>query len=170
MARKDAVFGVVIFLCFAPFTYIEVNKAVHLMADGLHAEGIVVELRGGRKRLSKTHAGVEFVTYPSLSPVVRYVDADGKDQLYLSDLGSTNPKYDVGDSVPIIYLRDHKDVRIDSFEEVWLPAIILGIFAFSPLVILILPFSKVVSIRETQSFRRKPPSLGDQNAQDPDGY
>ena len=84
------------------------------------ATGTVTEMR-----TSQGHDGND-LTY---APVFRFIDDSGQGHTVASSLYQSPPAFQVGDSVPVLYLpANPQSARINTFGQVWFIPIFLGIF------------------------------------------
>jgi hypothetical protein len=85
------------------------------LTDGVHAEGVVVDVVERPARRGKTY-----------HPVVRFHDGD-ETLTFKSNVGTGTNSYQIGETVPVLYLPDEPDkATIDKFSHLWLGPILLG--------------------------------------------
>jgi len=83
-----------------------------------HASGTVIEMREEKDK----HGIVRY------APTCRFQDSTGVQHTVSSRLFEAPPAFHVGESVPVLYLGSSpQTARIDSFGEIWLLPIFLGI-------------------------------------------
>lgn len=91
----------------------ELYQVKKFVANGKHADGVIIEMKKGPSKLAKHH------------PVVRFKTKDGRTIEFSPGNGSNPPMYDVNDHVPVVYNGDYPNVAvINSFIEIWLAPII----------------------------------------------
>ena len=91
----------------------ELYQVKMFLANGEHADGVVIEMNKGSSKLAKYH------------PIVRFQTKDGRTIEFSPGNGSNPPMYDVNDHVRVIYNKEYPDVAvINSFIEIWLAPII----------------------------------------------
>lgn len=114
LAIKLLAVGVILILAGVPF-FIQVRK---FNASAIRAPGKIVEL--DRQQMGKD------VSY---FPVFSFVDRAGASHVIHSKLGSSHPRYAVGDAVEVLYPADDPEqARLNSFFTVWMwPVIFAGI-------------------------------------------
>jgi hypothetical protein len=82
------------------------------------ADGTVIDLLGERDSDGDT------IYYPR----VRYVTRSGNPVEFTGSVGSSPPAFDVGEPVSVLYdPAEPEKARIDSFVQLWFPALILGV-------------------------------------------
>jgi len=68
-------------------------------------------------------------------PVFSFVDDSGKKYIVKSTFGSYPPKYEIGESVSVLYdPYNPQHAKIDSFEILWLTSILPFILSVPPLI------------------------------------
>ena len=91
----------------------ELYQVKQFVANGEHADGVIIEMNKGPGKIAKYH------------PFVRFQTKDGRTIEFSPGNGSNPPMYDVNDHVPVVYNEDYPDVAvINSFIEIWLAPII----------------------------------------------
>ncbi len=92
----------------------------HFIRVARTATGIVTEMR-----TSQGHDGND-LTY---APVFRFTDDSGQGHTVASTLYQSPPAFQVGDSVPVLYVpANPQSARINTFGQIWFIPIFLGIF------------------------------------------
>ncbi len=117
-----------IVLVIAAGTGIERALFVH---SSLKAEGVIVGLSPVRPYRSNT----------SWRPVFQFTAEDGRSFTVLSNIGQRPSPWKQGEHVAVLYQADHpENAHIDSFGELWMPQVILGVVgaAFSSITLLVL--------------------------------
>jgi hypothetical protein len=90
----------------------------HDIATAARADGIVTDLIVDRDSDGETY-----------HPHVRFVTAKGEPVEFTSSVGSNPAGFDIGEHVTILYdPSDPQGARIDSFVQLWLVPIIVGVF------------------------------------------
>lgn len=96
----------------------------HIMSHGTHTQGEVVDLiRRPRKigELSSSYA---------MAPVVRFMDQDGKSQLYYSTSYRTPAGYSIGETVELWYIPGIPYEAILKNKDEWILSIAFSVFGF----------------------------------------
>lgn len=145
MVKVVKIIGAVILLCSAGplgFGLYSFNKTGNFLEDAVKVSGSVVEL-------APRDSGDGKMYYPVFS----FEDLYGHARLLYSGCGSYPPKYDIGDTVSILYNPNNpKEARIDSFMSLWVGSIIGGILggpiAFMGILLL---FAAPVVIRKVSN-------------------
>ena len=117
----------------------------------VHTEGRVVELR--------ERSGDNGSTF---SPVFTYHDSRGEEHRMDSTVSSDPPRYEVGQSVPVLYRPDRPlDARINDFHSIWGLPFVTGIIAALDLTVafIIWFWPSIARIfRRRSSCKSSPPS------------
>jgi hypothetical protein len=94
------------------------NKTRLFVARATTAQGVVTDLVVVRDK----DGGSD--TY---KPEVKFSTGDGKEIVFTSSFSSRPPAYDVGETVPVLYLpRQPQEARINGFGSLWLGCVILA--------------------------------------------
>jgi hypothetical protein len=97
------------------------SRSVAFKKTAVEAQGAVVELKEGSGGGPGNHHTVYY-------PVVRFADKAGQDHTLYSSSGSYPPAYEVGERVSVLYdPANPKEAKINSFSNLWLWPLILGI-------------------------------------------
>jgi hypothetical protein len=92
----------------------------NLTRDGATAEGQVIKLK---ESAATEDSGITY------TPVISY-EVYGQTHVFTSNVSSDPPAYNVGDRVNVVYeVANPAKARIDSWRELWLLPVILGISA-----------------------------------------
>ena len=95
------------------------NRTVQFKKTAVEVQGAVIELKEGS---SSDHS------HPVYYPIIRYADTAGQEHTLYSGTGSFPPAYAVGDRVSVLYNpANPKDAKVNSFSDLWLLPLILGI-------------------------------------------
>ncbi len=87
-----------------------------------HAQGTVIRMDSTTEKSNGSAPDTNQRVY---APTFQFQDAAGNQRIVTSGLYSSSPTFHVGDSVPVLYLRSHpQSARIDSFDELWWPALV----------------------------------------------
>ncbi len=103
------------------------SRAVHFKKTAVQAQGAVVELKEGSSGGSNSH--------PVYYPIIRYADTAMQEHTLYSGTGSFPPEYAVGDRVSVLYdPASPKEAKVNSFTDLWLLPLILGIIGGTDLL------------------------------------
>ena len=98
---------------------------LHFTHAALHTSGKVIEMRESSSKGGRTYA-----------PKFRFRDAAGIERVAASNVYQSRGAFHVGDTVPVLYLRDSpEEARIDSFQQVWGAPTMVGQISFVALLI-----------------------------------
>ena len=105
-------------------------KTIRLVRGGIRTVATVVAYEAKTEVLTSYDRADETVTYHH--PVIEFVDAGGRKQRLVLQIGSTEKPYAEGSPVKIIYMAgEPEDARIAKFWGTWLPAVcVLGMGLF----------------------------------------
>ena len=95
------------------------------LQESASATGTVVDLNVIRSESTDddNRVTVDYFSHPR----VTYRDANGREMTFASSVGSSPPKYKVGDKVSVRYHPQRPtEAEIDSFWEIWLPTVAFG--------------------------------------------
>ncbi len=96
------------------------NRAVNFKKTAVEAQGTVVELKEG--------AGGGTDSHPIYYPIIRFADKARQDHTLYSSSGSYPPAYEVGERVSVLYdPMNPKEAKVNSFSDLWLWPLLLGI-------------------------------------------
>jgi hypothetical protein len=118
------VFGVISLLSSFAFLALGAscyNRAAHFKKTAVKALGTVIELKEDSSGGAQSHT----VYYP----IIRFVDKAGQEHTLYSSSGSYPPAYEVGEHVSVLYdPANPKEAKVNTFSDLWLWPLILGIF------------------------------------------
>lgn len=116
-------------LVLAAIEVVVVVRTRSFLAESITAPGQVVALEP-RESCStrKDEGGEERQTCgPVYAPRVRFIAADGREVVFVSDVASNPPSYAAGDRVEVRYRPERPaQARIAAVSEMWLGAIVVG--------------------------------------------
>jgi hypothetical protein len=96
------------------------NRTVQFKKTAVEVQGAVIELKEGS---SSDHS------HPVYYPIIRYADTAGQEHTLYSGTGSFPPAYAVGDRVSVLCdPANPNEAKVNSFSDLWLLPLILGIF------------------------------------------
>jgi len=96
------------------------HRAVNFKKIAVEAQGTVVELKEGACGGTDSH--------PVYYPIIRFADKAGQGHTLYSNSGSYPPAYEVGERVSVLCdPANPKEAKVNSFTELWLWPLILGI-------------------------------------------
>jgi hypothetical protein len=107
-----------------------IERALFLHSS-LSADGVIVGLRVPRPSRSSDK---------SRSPVFRFTANNGMSFTVISNIAQIPSPWKQGDAVRVLYQQDHpENAHIDSFVQLWMPQVVVGIVggAFSAIPLLI---------------------------------
>lgn len=85
---------------------------------------------------------------PTYSPIVRFLDAQGKQAVFASSVGSYPAAFEIGERVVVLYLPDAPEdsAQIDRFADIWggtvMLAIVGGVFSLAGLLMVLFGLRK----------------------------
>jgi hypothetical protein len=99
-------------------------RTLRFLGRSVNAEGTITALVQITRSNDDQDGGNARITY---APQFSFTDAKGETVTVTSNISSSPPAFDVGDSVGVLYLPDDPEqARIDSFWQLWGVALITG--------------------------------------------
>lgn len=114
-AIVKAVFTLIGLLLLSIALYLVTNTR-QFIATALFTEGTVIGLSE-----SSDDDGITYY------PIVRFTSRNDRESEFVSNIGSSPPSFEVGDTVEVAYLADDvSSARINTFGQLWTIPLILG--------------------------------------------